>query len=237
MAVAPYSSGSNKKARTSYAAKARSAYVRKTAKQVVTRMAEKKRLSVVFNEKALSTLAPGSSGDYVEMTNIAVGTQRNQRVGQQITLKSLELSGQLHNNATPVKVVRMLVGYVTNQSTPLTSFEIFEDDGTAAWTSGPSSNTTLMLYRKINPVKFTVIKDKLFRVGGINGGDSSNTQIYKMRIPLKEKKINFEGDNAASQNQDKRLFVLMLAQRADDDEATGSVVEWTQVATLNYLDI
>jgi len=236
MAMAPYSSGSNKKARTTPAQKAANSYVRKTAKSVVIRMAEKKRHSVEVQERVLSTLVPGATADWIDLSTITDGIQRNARVGSEVTLTSVQLSGQVHNNAAGVKIVRFLVGYVTDQTAPTSLFELFDAE-TAGGTAAPTDNQNLVLYRKVNKVKFQVLHDRLIKLGGVNSADGTNTVVYKKSINLKMKKIHFEGVSEGTANQDKRLYAIMLCQKSNNDESTGSDIEWTQVSYLNYLDI
>jgi len=181
-------------------------------------------------------LNPGASADWADLSTITDGVFRNGRVGTEVTLTSLQLAGQIHNNATGVKIVRFLVGYITDQSTPTSLQEIFEAD-TAAGTAAPLDNTNLILYRKINKVKFQVIHDRLIKLGGVNSGDGTNTVVYKKSINLKMKKLKFEGVTEGVANQDKRLYAVMLAQKANNDEVTGGDLEWTQVSYLNFIDI
>lgn len=235
MAMAGRGARSYKKARTSYAAKARSAYVRKAAKAVVTRMAEKKTHITSKTEASLSTLVPGAAADWMDLSAVLPGDNFYTRDGRQITLQRLSFKGHLHNNATPVKLCRMVIGWIKNQQTPSTVTELFESAATGGTTDLDAQLN--VLYRRFNKIVFTPIYDRIIKVGGINGGDSTNTQLYNINLNLRGKKVNFDGATATVADQDHKLYAVVFAKRGDDDEATGSVVEWTAVSHLDFLDL
>lgn len=224
-----------KKARTTYAQKARSAYVRKAAKQVIIRMAEKKTHTVSRSEHILSTLTPGVTGDWLDLSAVLQADNFYNREGRQITCQRLSFKGHLHNNATPVKLCRLVIGWIKNQQAPTTVTELFETNITGGTIDLDSQST--ILYRRFNKVVFSPLYDKVIRLGGINGGDSSNTQLIDVNVNLRGKKINFDGSGTAVNDQDYKLYAVVFAKRGDDDEATGSAVEWTTLSSLDFLDL
>lgn len=226
---------STKKARRSYKTSAAKKAVSKIARQAIIKMAEKKRHSVEFQEKVLFTLTPGATADWADLSTIVDFYSRNGRIGAEVTTTSVQLMGQLHNNATGVKIVRFLVGWIKDQSAPTSLFELFDID-TGTGTAAPADNTNLVLFRKTNKAKFQVLHDSIIKLGGVNTADGTNTVTYKKSINLGMKKIHFEGITEGTSNQDKRLYAIMLCQKANNDESTGSDIEWTQVSYLNYLD-
>jgi len=235
MAMGPYGARSYKKARTSYSQKARSAYVRKTAKAVVTRMAEKKTHLSVTAERSLSTLTPGASADWLDLSAVPSGDNFYQRDGRQITCQRLEMKGHMINNGSQVTLARMVVGWVKNQTAVSNTLEIFESATPAGTAAGVDQLE--VLYRRFNKTTFSPIFDKVYTLGATNNTNGDSVATFNVNIALRGKKINFEGTGVAAGDQDYKLYAIIFAKRADDDDISGNVVEWTCYSNLDFLDI
>jgi len=87
--------------------KAKRAYIAKTAKQVVVRLAEKKALSTA-QEASINSISQGDT--WVALSNISQGSAAFERVGKEITLRRLRYRGQIFNNSATTMTVRHVVG-------------------------------------------------------------------------------------------------------------------------------
>lgn len=213
------------------------AYIAKTTRQVVLRMAEKKVAYTTVTESAVNSALIGDN--FVALSNISQGTGHSSRVGREVHLDSLSLRSVLHNNATGTHLVRIVIGYVQDQSIPASTFDIF-DGGfrnqapVSLSTIGGGDGITAMNLT-INPVKFKTIYDRVHKLGS-SSADGANVKNFSIKKKL-NKKIKFEGATEGALNQDKQLYIGAWTAEGGNDTAAGTSVEWSFCAAVRYTDL
>jgi len=223
------------------AEKAKRSYIAKTAKQVVLRMAEKKRANSIAAKAPINSISQGDT--WVALSNINQGSAAFERVGKEITLRKLRFQGQIHNNASVTMMVRQVVGYFLDQGTPGVGTEMFEQT-TRGSTGGVTfsalkgaSQEPLSPYLLLNRAKFIPVYDQVFKVGAVGALEGGNVVTFDRTIMLRDRKIRFEQAASGTANQDVQLFAGCWTIEANGDLSTGLAVEWTFNADLDYLDL
>jgi len=220
--------------------KAKRAYIAKTAKQVVVRLAEKKKALSTAQEASINSISQGDT--WVALSNISQGSAAYERVGKEITLRRLRYRGQIFNNSATSMTVRHVVGYFLDQDTPGVGTEMFEQSLRA---SGPQTFSAIKggaqepiaMYLDLNRAKFIPIIDKTFVVGATGSVDGYNAKTFDHTVNLRDKKIRFEQSGTGTANQDQQLYAGAWCIETNADLGLGTAVEWTFAATLDYLDL
>lgn len=216
------------------------AYIAKTTRQVVLRMAEKKCANTYINESVVNSTSRGSN--FFALSNITQGSDHASRIGREIHLDSLMIRGVLHNNSSGTHLVRIVIGYQLDQAVPGSATEIF-DSGSRG---GPpvaldvldvdGSAGLAAMNLTINKVKFQTIYDRIHKLGS-SSADGYNVKTLAIRKKL-NKKIKFEANTTGAANQDKQLYIgAWTAEGANDAAAPGTAVELSFLAALKYTDL
>lgn len=229
-----------KRSKVPAAEKSKRAYIAKTAKQVVVRLAEKKKALSVTQESSINSISQGDT--WVALSNISQGSAAYERVGKEITLRRLRYRGQIFNNSATTMTVRHVVGYFLDQGTPGVGTEMFEQSLRA---SGPltfsalkgGAQEPLAPFLNLNRAKFIPVIDKTFVVGATSSIDANNSRLFDYTCNLRDKKVRFEQSGSGTANQDVQLYAGAWCIETNADLATGTAVEWTFAATVDYLDL
>lgn len=219
--------------------KAQKAAVRKTAREVVIRMAEKKRAISTVQEAPINSISQGDT--WYPLSNITQGTAAYERVGKEITLKKLRMVGQIFNNSAATMTVRQVVGYFLDQGTPGVGTEMFEQSVRANGAQTFSAlkggaNEILAPYLLLNRAKFIPVIDKVITVASTGSVEGNNVRKFDYSVQL-GRKIRFEQSAVGTANQDVQLYTGCWACEANGDVTTGTAVEWTFNAIVDYLDL
>lgn len=197
---------------------------------------EIKRSIYTFKENIVDGLSP--QYHFLELNNLAQGTNAYSRVGNEICTKMVHIKGVLHSNHTKPMWARMLIFKTAdnNDGTTVLS-ELFESqNGT------PQDLLTVtglqVIYSKINKTKFTVYADRTMKLGVQNATDGSNTRFFNMwhKFGYGGMRIKYEGNTYGAGNQDKRIIFLCLVAEAADD-ATAGPVELSYQANHWFTDV
>lgn len=223
------------------AEKAKKAYIAKTAKQVVIRMAEKKRVNTVAIEVPLNSISQGDT--WIPLSNVNQGTGAFERVGKEITLRKLRFRGQIQNNANTTMIIRQVVGYFLDQGTPGVGTEMFEQS-TRGSTGGVTFSSIkgavqeiLTPYLLLNRAKFIPVYDRTFKIGNNAAVEGGNVALFDTTVSLRDRKIRFEQASSGTGNQDIQLYAGAWCIEANADLTTGLAMEWTFNADVDYLDL
>lgn len=231
---------SYKRSKPTPSQKALKASVRKTAKEVVYRMAEKKRVNSTAQEQSINSISQGDT--WVALSNISQGSAAYERVGKEVTLKKLRFKGQLFNNAGVTMMVRQVVGYFLDQGTPGVGTEMFEQStrGSGAVTFSALKGAVqepLASHLLLNRAKFIPVIDKVYKLGATAAVEGGNAVLFDHSVNLKDRKIRYEQSATGTNNQDIQLYAGCWCIEANADLTTGLAVEWTFNATVDYLDL
>lgn len=212
----------------------------KIARQAVIRMAEKKIWRVANSEQTISSAVLGNN--FANLSAISQGGGWSDRVGKEVRLQKIDIKGLLHNNASGTHVVRMIVGYHKDINLGMsTTTELFESNAnsggplTSVGIGGGDGVTALLL--PINKAKFTVLVDRLIKVGANASIDGNNVRTFSVSKALKDAKITFEGTTTGSANQDKQLYIGFWTAEGGNDTAGGTTVEVSYISSLHFTDL
>lgn len=210
--------------------------ITKASRQAVIRLAEHKELLSQIDEQAVSTIVQGSDWSHISGVTASVNT----RIGKEILLQSVRCRGVLHNNATGTNLVRMVVGYVEDEVIPSNISEYFlSTDGNVAPVSFSNAAAAGLnsMYQPLNKSKITLLYDRVFKLGAQSSVDGAQVQLYDFNLNLKNAKIKFEGNTNGPGNQNRMLYIGCWAAEGADDTGLGTVVEWSGVSHLKYIDM
>ena len=228
-----------KRSRTGYARKGTSkAYISKVARTAVIRMAEKKRLLTQQDEVSLSTVT--QVNNWTNISDVAPNTGPSARIGAEILLHSVRCRGILHNNASGTNLVRMVVGYIKDQTAPTNISDLFlSSTGSAANVAAGDAAVAGLnaMYQPLHSNKITLLYDRVVKVGATGSVDGAQVVPYDFRINLRNKKIKFEGNTTGAGNTEHQLYIGAWATEGADDTGLGTAVEWSGVQDLLYTDL
>lgn len=212
-------------------------YIAKTARQAVIRMAEKK---VAITSLVESPVGSGAQGtNFVGLSNLSQGTGHGERVGREVRLTSIKIGNVLHNNSSGTHLVRVVLGVLKDQTIPGNTTE-FLDGGLRSsvpysFVQGGNQGIAQLL-APINTAKFSVLYDRVHRIGAQATLDGTNTKLFNIYKKLNHK-IKFEANTSGVSNQDKQLYIAAWTAEGADDASTGTTVEWHMQAELKYIDL
>lgn len=219
--------------------KAQKAAVRKTAREVVVRMAEKKRAITTVQEASINSISQGDT--WYALSGIGQGTQAYERVGKEITLKKLRFAGQIFNNSTATMTVRHVVGYFLDQGVPGVGTEMFEqsarNNGAQTFSAIKANGQQLLAnYLLLNRAKFIPVIDKVMTIAPTGSVEGNNVRKFDYSTQL-SRKIRFEQNAVGAANQDIQLYAGCWAYESNANVTTGTAVEWSFNAIVDYLDL
>jgi len=213
--------------------------VAKTVRATMRRMATKNRIITQHSEVAVQSTAPGAITNFIDCSTIPDSVTPAGRTSGVVSLDKIRVRGHFYllgGQPAPVPV-RLVVGYIRNQVAPGPTFTMFESAdgaGAARTFTDVALGQSLLFETPLNPTDFTVLYDKNYIVGSAPD-DGRNFVPYDITLPLKGRKIHFQGNTEGPGNQDLQLVVVAwTADPGNDSTAVG--VEWTGVSQLWYTD-
>lgn len=228
-----YKKRSSKKA--AYAS--RKACTKKDAAAIVKRALrtnlERKAYQTSSSEITVSTLLQGDGTNWFPLCAPAIGNTVTTRVGNEIRLQKLEMRGSLHNNASIIQLVRMVVFYLKDNVTVSSATDIFQSGNTVAQDFSAFVGIDSIHY-PLNTVKLQVLHDSVIQLAPAGAHESVRT--FKKSFDLKNKKIKFEGNSTGIDNQEPQLYALWFAAEAGNDTGAGTVVELSHFSRCWYTD-
>jgi len=211
----------------------------KTVRATMRRMATKNRLITQQSEVAVVSSAPGAASNFIQCSTITDSVSPAGRTSGTVSLEKFRAKGHffLPDGQASCVPVRLVVGYIKNQVAPNASFTMFESAdgaGAARTFTDVSAGQSLILETPINTVDFTPLYDKTYTVGTA-AADGKNLVFYDITLPLRGRKIHYQGNTEGPANQDLELVIVAwCADPANDANAVG--IEWTGVNQLWYTD-
>lgn len=213
------------------------ASVAKTVRSTIRRMATKNVLITTQNEIVLDSSAPGAITSWTDTTAVIDGVRPSDRTTATISLDKIRCRGQFVGppNGTYALPIRMVVGYIKNQVAPSPTFKLFE----SLYGEGAARDFTQVLgmdnqSTPLNSRDFTVLVDRNLVLGS-SGADGKNVYSYDFTLPLKGRKVHFEGNTEGPGNQDLNLVIAAWIADPQDD-ATVLSCEWHGCNSLTYTD-
>lgn len=215
--------------------------VAKTVRATMRRMSTKKCLITTLSEIAVGTAAPGAITNFVYPSAIEDGSTPANRTSARVSLDRLRMSGHFHlTTAGPLTdglMVRMVVGYIRNQTAGSPTFPMFEslDGGGAARTfNDVAVGQSLLMTTPLNSRDFTTLSDRVITLG-TSSNNAKNLYHYDVTIPLRGRKIHYEGNTEGPGKQDYDLVVAAWVADPTND-ARNVACEWTCSNLLYFTD-
>jgi len=163
----------------------------------------------------------GTDISIVEISNIAIGDNKDQMHANSLRFKSLQLRGFLNGTPTAPSLVRLMVIKWDDDTAP-TIQDIIEDYPT----SGVGEDDINRFYRKgTNDVR--VLFDRMYNLNPMSDGNASQRMV-KLMLP-----ISFKLKRSGSSNafQSGRVYVVAMSNKTSTERPA-----FTYRSRLNYID-
>lgn len=205
--------------------------VRRVVRRELRRSVEVKRHQDSWDEAGVSTLNQDPDGHIRNITRIPQGTAKTQRIGNQVTFIGLLLRGVLRNNSTGTNMVRIMVIRPRNTSLTLDSSLLESGDADTPVTTGQTGLNAM--YASPNKENYTILWDKVYSLaaGQLRGDTVIIRKFFKMRS-----KAIWNSATLAEPTKGA-IKICVFSAEAADDTSTGTLVEFSGVASLYYTDM
>lgn len=224
----------NKRATTKRRTTTRRWTKRRAIPRLINKFFETKKCFASYTETAL-TSASTYPGIYVDgAMQVSQGTTMCQRIGNWVNGVGFKTRFVLHNNATDPQFIRylILVNKQGSANTDYTTGASMFDNTSGTNTNLASFTTNGYLVRRVNKDKYTVLFDKIIRLGG--SADRDKIYAFTRYISLAGRKFNYDGTSSVNPTQ-RNIVEVWLTAEADDD-AVGQTVELTGEQTFYFKD-
>lgn len=207
--------------------------IQKRVKQLLDRQVETKCHGQSLTESQLSNLSLHAW----DLSQIEAGPASNQRDGQVVSPKYMDIKVLLHNENTGAPVLTRVLLLKTKAS----ENNVTQDSGlfltaTNAQTSFNNLANYQWMWWPINKQKYVPIVDRTVALTQ----DGTNVFPNSRLIQIKKKlygKIRFDRNNTGADYQDTRYVLVIMSVRNDLDESlSGGTVEVSWHARLFYKD-
>lgn len=215
---------------------ARKRGVSTAVKRYVRKVAPRPELKCIwYNDKEYNLDTLSNQAYVYNFSQLAQGTTRYSRIGNDVIFKGVHIKGYVKNNSTKTNVVRIMIiscGGDVDLSVAGT-LDIFAENlaGTGAGSSTVTGLETC--YAALNK-KYTLLKDKYFKLGTTSATDGSDAAMINMFCRLNNK-IKYEGNTYGAGQQNRQIFMMALCSEAADDSA-GTVVELSHTTRAWFSD-
>lgn len=212
--------------------------VARTVRATIRRMATKNSLISTVVEAAVNTNAPGAVGNFQDCSVIIDGVRPSDRSTATVSLQKLRCRGHIigQGAAAHPALVRLVVGYVKNQAALGPDFPLFESavGGTASRSFNDIGQSSMLITHPLNTRDFTMLAERVVTIG-TSAADGKNIYSYDFTLPLKGRKIHFEGNTEGAGNQDINLVIGVWAADPSND-LNATPLEWSGCHQLWFTD-
>lgn len=213
--------------------KAKASTIRRIAKKAVWSTKETHMRTDYGDETSISSVAPVPSY-YDSFSKLEQGDSYFARSGHKVKGVGIKIRSCFHNNHNGPMFLRFLV-LVNKRGTADTDYttgtSLFErDTGNLNFAAATGS---LRMVSRINKEKYTVLRDRVLRFGGID--DQDRTKILTMWIPFRTL-LQYDGSTATAPFLNQPI-VLAFCGRGDTDETTGQNIEHTYSMDFYFKDM
>lgn len=207
--------------------------VKRAIKKAVWGSKETHKNTDFLNEASLNSVSTTPSY-YDSAFKLTQGDTYRDRTGHKVKAVGIKIRGLLHNNWSSPMWVRFLV-LINKRGTADTDYttgtSLFEDN-TGNVNFGSTTGNQALIAR-INREKYTVLRDRIIKLGGDATGDK--IKQIKTWIPFRAR---LEYDGTASQAPVRHQpIVLMFCGQGDTDVAGGQVIENSMIIDFYFKDM
>lgn len=198
-------------------------------KSLIDKSIETKMVTVVVNEFAASTIG---SMPITMVPTPASGSASNQRTGNKILPRGIELRYAIHNNSGQEILGRVLILKVHDGTMTTTEIDDQLFEGTGGYDVTENGVVTDCI-RKINREQFTVVRDIALTFGS-SGLASKEFRHGKEFVKLSGDMMFH--DTTTSDPVANKYCVVWLFRQANNDESLGSTLEISHQLSMYYKD-
>lgn len=201
---------------------------RRTAKNVIMRLAETKSHWQHANEVNLNTSTGHLAYDPLAA---AEGTGAEERVGTEIQPTGLHIRGVLYNNGNKANYVRIVV--VKSATRQHIGGGDFFMSAAGSGTDITAVTGLDKMYWPIHQKVHKVLYDRVIKLEQV--AETGNTQTFQKWIKLSGK-VRFDGAATGVEQVTPRYHIVYMASQAADDTVLGENVELSALHRFFYKD-
>lgn len=175
-----------------------------------------------------------ANGSSMQLTQ---GGAYNQLTGHLVRGRGIAISGWVKSNATTTVLLRMGVAKILRGSSKTTDFFAGTDvlETNTANQNITTANSGQRLTGRFNQDQYRIVKQRIIKLGTNSTSDGSDVRQYKFWIPLKGRKIRYDGSGVFPTENVYAFF--MVPCLGNNDESLGETVEFTFTSTFYYVDV
>lgn len=191
------------------------------------------------SEFNINTLA---APQYLDLPNVNVGGQSNNRTGNKITTRALECRFTLHNNGTgnnscAVRCMLLEVKGGAYQSNTNITNELFEPTNNGGQDTTWSGDLRDICF-KTNREAFKVLKEEVIVLSGANSssvGNGTDAECFRHWYVPNKKVIHYHDDTAAAQANVR--YTMCFLARGMENDAANTDVECVAANGIYFTDV
>lgn len=215
-------------------------YKPKTLAKKITRIMDRRLETKCYGAHISETEHNNKTLYVYDVSDVATGSETNNRDGEQILPTRIDIKGLLHNQQTAQGAVARILLLKTKgiDSTITADYPMFLSVNQVPVTYNQiGTNNVDFLFYPINHKKFQVLADRRYNMSADAQSAYPPHQVFSITKKLHGKMI-FERGQSGPGNQNHRYLLVFLQHRADSDESNdGSSIETTFHSRLFFKDI
>lgn len=206
--------------------------LKKYVHKEINKAIETKERNIIVSE---SDITNTSQYPYrITMTDIAAGRDDNQRVGNEVQMTKLQYKLFMHNKTNFDSVVRVVVlrpKANLNNTDMDAGLQLFKDgNGTLDFEDATPQQR---LVKDIDRTSYTVLSDKLIKLGAQNSNAKDNNKIIRFKKTYKRHKLSWEDQSSTVCNNPIKVMFWNIDSALDTNTVT---FELTGETSLYYKD-
>lgn len=200
-------------------------------KKVVLKNTETKYLMLSSTESTGMGSTVTSPATSYGLNSLSNGDEENQLDGLKVQGMMLDIRGSLYTAHQFPIYHKIYVLQFDKQSSPLS--DLLEDNSGAF---APAAQDLSAIYARVNTHKYRVLATRLIKTGtqSSTANDANAAKLFQMTIKTPGL---YEYDESSTAPTKKRIAMLMISRRADNDATLGEAIEWTWNSKWYYKDI
>lgn len=207
---------------------------KRAVRQELRRNVELKRRYGTQTETSISTVNQG--GNWHALSNVDLGTGRDNRIGHEIIAKGIHVAGHLHNNGAGTNYVRMVILEERTQADFTGVEKLFE--GATATQDFTGVNSMSAMYYPIQKVDYKVFYDKVFKLNPVaSTGKNDESRMFKKFIKLNRKMLFENQTSQGAAVQRPRYWIGFWAAESARDEGLGQNIEMSMLTRFYFTDM
>lgn len=201
------------------------------AKRVMLQNTETKYLVLNSTESTGMGSTVTSPATSYGLNSLANGDEENQLDGLKVVGKMLDIRGSLYTAHQFPIYHKIFVIQFDKQSNPLD--DLLEDNGGAF---APAAQDLSAIYARVNTKKFRVLATRVIKTGSQSSTANDVNAAKLFHMTIKTPGV-FQYDESSTAPVKRRIAMLMISRRGDNDATLGEAIEWSWNSKWYYKDI